>query len=353
VAQLARETGQLITGDTPDGWHWQGRKVRLVDGATVKLADTDENQQAYPQPASQKPGLGFPLCRVVGLLCLGSGALLDAATGPCKGKGSDEQSLLRQLLHQLEAGDVLLGDSFYATYFLLCELRKRGVDGVFEQQGARRRSTDFSKGQRLGERDHLIVYPKPQIKPGWMTEEEYAQAPAKLTVRELKAGGKIMVTTLLCPKEAPKLALKMLYKARWHVELDLRNIKTTLGMEMLRCRSPQMAIKELWVYLLAYNLIRLLMAQAALLADQIPRQLSFKHAVQVWNAWQGNNARGLDTNIVNELLFLIAQPKVGLRPGRIEPRAIKQRPKPYPLLTKHRTQARDDVRQHGHPKKQR
>jgi IS4 transposase len=141
---------------------------------------------------------------------------------------------------------------------LLCALQAKGVDGVFEQQGARRRSTDFRRGQRLGQRDHLIELQKPKVKPDWMSQAEYDQAPDTLTVRELRTGGKILVTTLLRPKQTSKAALKALYRDRWHVELDLRNIKTTLGMEMLSCRTPAMAEKEIWVYLLAYNLIRLL-----------------------------------------------------------------------------------------------
>lgn len=353
ASQLTRETAQVIVDGAPDWWHWRGRRVRLVDGATVKLADTEDNQRAYPQPGSQQPGLGFPLCRIVALLCLGSGALIDAATSACQGKGSDEQSLLRSLLGRLEIGEILLGDGFYATYFLLWELQRRGIDGLFEQQGARKRSTDFRKGRRLGERDHLIEYTKPKIKPDWMAQDEYDQAPKRLTVREFKAGDKIMVTTLVCPNQAPKALLKALYKARWNVELDLRNIKTTLGMEKLRCTTPEMAIKELWVYLLAYNLIRLLMAQAAFLADQIPRQLSFKHAVQVWSAWRQRSAGIDDPFVIDGLLELIAEPRVGLRPGRIEPRAVKLRPKPFPLLTKPRRVAREEIRLHGHPKKQR
>ena len=186
-----------------------------------------------------------------------------------------------------------------------------------------------------------------------MSQEEYDQVPETLTVRELHAGGKIMVTTFLCPKDTPKGMLKSLYKSRWNVELDLRNIKTTLGMEHLRCRSPEMAVKELWVYLLAYNLIRLLMAQAALLADQIPRQLSFKHTVQIWIAWQQHGGSTHDAVAINALLLLIAEPRVGLRPGRVEPRALKRRHKPYPLLTKPRQVAREEILQHGHPKKQR
>lgn len=142
VARLVRRTGDVTAECTPQTWRWRGRAVRLVDGATVALPDTPENQALYPQPSSQRPGLGFPLCRVVGIICRASGALLDAVMGPCRGKGSDEQSLLRSILDVLESAEILLGDAFYATYFLLCVLRERGIGGVFEQQGARRRSTD-------------------------------------------------------------------------------------------------------------------------------------------------------------------------------------------------------------------
>ena len=169
----------------------------------MTLADTPENQAEYPPSKSQKAGLGFPIGRMVVLLCLATGAVLDAAIGPCVGKGSDEQTLLRALLETLLQGEILLGDAYYPTYFLLCELVRRGVDGVFEQYGARQRRTDFRLGEWLGVRDHLIVLPKPK-KPDWMSQEDYAQAPDTLTVREFKAGGKIMVTTFLCaPKRPP------------------------------------------------------------------------------------------------------------------------------------------------------
>jgi hypothetical protein len=353
VSTLTRQTGGLVAEGAATWWQWQGRPVRLVDGATVTLADTPENQAAYPQPNSQKEGLGFPLCRVVGLLCLGSGALIDADYGPCKGKGGDEQELLRSQLDSLESGDILLGDAYYATYFLLCDLIQGGVDGLFEQHGGRKRSTDFNIGEKLGVRDHLIVLTKPKKRPDWMSPYEYDHAPDTLTVREFQAGGKTMVTTFLCSKKYPKGVLKALYRQRWNVELDLRNIKTTLGMEHLRCRTPQMATKELWVYLLAYNLIRLLMAQAAWLSDQIPRQLSFKHTVQIWMAWQQRGGQTHDAVAIHTLLLLISEPRVGLRPGRIEPRVLKRRPKAFPLLTKPRPVAREEVRKNGHPKKQR
>jgi hypothetical protein len=352
IERLTRHTGELVAEGAAAWWLWRNRRVRLVDGATMTLADTPENQAKYPQPNSQKTGLGFPICRMVALLCLATGALLDASTGPCAGKGSDEQTLLRGLLDTLQRGEILVADAYYATYFLLCELVRRGVDGVFEQYGARKRSTDFRARECLGVRDHRIVLTRPK-RPEWMDQDNYEQAPATLTVREFQAGGKIMVTTFLYPKETPKALLKTLYRSRWNIELDLRNIKTTLGMERLRCKTPEMAAKELWVYLLAYNLIRLLMAQAALLADQIPRQLSFKHTVQVWASWQQRGGGTHEAVCILALLVLIAAPRVGLRPGRIEPRALKRRQKNYPLLTKPRTFAQEEVRANGHPRKQR
>jgi hypothetical protein len=285
------------------------------------------------------------------LICLGSGVLLDAASGGYHGKGSDEQTLLRSMLDTLKRGEVLLGDALYATYFLLADLHERGVDVVFEQHGARARTTDFERGLSLGVRDHRVILSKPKLKPEWMTQTQYDNAPATLIVRELRTGGKTLITTMLCPKETPKGALKSLYRQRWNVELDLRNIKTTLGMETLSCRTPDMAIKEIWVYLLAYNLIRLIMAQAALAVGCPPRQLSFKHALQLYEAWQ-HHRLGEATDDPCQILFeLMGQQRVANRPGRAEPRAIKRRPKPFPLMTKPRAVLREEIRLYGHPKK--
>lgn len=349
VSTLVRQTGYAVASSMPADTGWHGRRVRLVDGTTVSMPDTAANQTAYPQPSSQKPGLGFPLCRLVGLMCLSSGAMLDSAIGRYQGKGGDEQSLLRTMLDRLETGDVLLGDAFFATYFLLCELRHRGVDGVFEQNGARRLSTDFRRGRRVGQRDHVIDIAKPKLRPSWMSDVQYAAAPDQLSVRELRVGGKTLVTTMLCGKQVPKDALKALYKQRWHVELDLRNLKTTLGMERLSSKSPSMATKEIWVYLLAYNLIRRTMVSAALQAGMSPRRISFKHTLQLSLIW---HQRGLDSeDDIAILLGLIAQNRVGSRPGRIEPRAVKRRPKPFPLLTSPRRIARERVRQKGHARK--
>lgn len=352
ISELVRSTGKLIEAQLPMHWRWQGRAIKLVDGTTVTMPDTPKNQASYPQQQGQKPGLGFPICRIVGIMCLASGSVLNAATGPYKGKGADEQTLLRGRLDSLEADDIVLGDAYFARYFLLAELMERNIDAVFEQLGARRKSTNFCKGQRLGTKDHLITYVKPKKKPDWMTEEAYQAAPETLTIRELKVGKKILVTTLLSPKDAPKNALKSLYKDRWHVALNLRNIKTTMGMETFSCKTPEMVEKEMWVYLLAYNLIRLVMAQSASLADLLPRQISFKHTLQIWVAYRHRQGTHRGDETLNVLCVFIAENCVGNRPGRIEPRAVKRRPKPYSLLMTARSEARERIKIYGHPKKQ-
>ena len=348
VSCLAQNLGEQIDDQCPNEWFWQGRQVRIVDGTTVTMPDTAANQATFPQQRGQRPGLGFPICRLVGITCLASGALINAAIGRFNGKGGDEQTLLRTIQDTFQPGDIVLGDAFFATYFFMATMQAKGIDMLMEQNGSRRRATDFRHGKRLGERDHLIVINKPKKCPDWMSEAEYNIAPDSLTVREFKAGGKVMVTTIMCPKNHPKKVLKSLYKSRWHVELDIRNIKDTMGMNVLSCKTPEMAIKEIWVHLLAYNLIRLMMVQSALLADIKPRNISFKHCLQVWLIYL-QHSQGLDN--LGLLFQIMAQQQVGNRPGRIEPRAVKRRPKAYPLLTKPRNEARTEVKKYGHPKK--
>lgn len=350
VSGLSRYLGQQIDQQLPDEWRWHGRRVRLVDGTTVTMPDTPENQAAYPQQRGQKEGLGFPICRVVGITCLTSGALLNASVGRFNGKGGDEQTLLRSIQKTLESGDILIGDAFFPTFFFIAAMQDRGVDILMEQMGARKRVTDFRRGERLGQRDHLMAIKKPKQKPDWMSETAYQAAPETITVRELKAGGKIIVTTMLCPKTACKADLKALYKQRWDVELDIRDIKETMGMNILSCKTPEMVLKEIWVYLLAYNFIRLLMVQAAFAANITPRKISFKHCLQLWLLWS-QKANTADDEQLYALCTLMAQQRVGNRPGRIEPRAVKRRPKAYPLLTVTRLQARENVRENGHTKK--
>jgi hypothetical protein len=320
-----------------------------VDGTTVTMPDTEANQQCYPQQARQQTGLGFPIARVVGVICLSSGAVVNAAMGPYKGAHSSEHALLRQLLGSFCAGDVVLADRLYCSYFLIAALQKRGVDIVMPQHAMRR--TDFRKGRRLTARDHVVHWQKPAQKPHWMSAADYAAAPDSLALREVEVGRNTLITTLLCDRVTPKQALKDLYRQRWHVELDLRCIKTVLGMERLSCTTPAMNEKELWVYLLAYNLIRLVMAQSALYADKLPRELSFKHTLQLWSVWSRQQFLSTASENITVLLTLIAQNTVGKRPGRIEPRCIKRRASSFPLLMKPRGEAQQEIKKHGHPKK--
>ena len=343
VTALTRETGRLLSSQAQPAWCWRGRTVKLADGTGISMPDTPENQALYPQPSTQARGVGFPLARLVAISCLSTGAVLEAAIGPHAGKGNSELDLFRSLLSALSAGDVLLADALYCHYFMIAELAAAGVDVLFEQHGSR--ITDFRRGQRLGERDHLVHWSKPRHRPEWMTPEQYRAFPRELTVREVKVDGRVLVTTMLDTHQVCKGELSDLYACRWHVELDIRNIKTTLGMEVLRCLTPQMVEKELWVYLLAYNVIRLLMAQAAQHAGVHPRELSFKHTVQMWTVW---TATALWAEPF-EFFRLIAQITVGNRPGRIEPRARKRRPKSYPWLKVPRPEARRQIRTHGHP----
>ena len=346
VTELTTEIGELVNDKIPSHWKWKGHRVCLIDGSSLTIPDTERSQRVFPQQGAQKPGLGFPISRFLVVTCLATGVILNAAVGPFKGKGADEQSLLRKVLDTFRPGDIVLGDAFYGTYFLLAEMIKRGVNVLFEQLGSRKLTTDFSKGIALGKKDHLIEIPKSKKKPDWMTQEQFDEAPEKILIREIKSGNKILITTLLSAKDYPKKALRNLYKERWHVEVDLRHMKETLGMNILSCKSPEMCIKEIWVYFLANNIIRLLISQAAFIHDLRPRQLSFKLAVQIWNTYSL-----LNKLIDDELFALIAKRKVGTRPGRIEPRAVKRRPKAYKLLMIPRNEARKDILKNGHPKK--
>jgi hypothetical protein len=347
--ELARQTSALLNAHTPERWLWRGRHVKLVDGTTTLMPDTAENQVQFPQHDQQESGAGFPIARLVGVISLANGALLDVAMGAYKGKGTGEHGLFRELLECFVEGDVVVADSYYSSYFLIAALLRLGVDFVFEQHGAR--NTDFRAGQKLGSRDHVVKWSKPKARPEWMTVEEYESYPQELTVRETKIRKKVLVTSFLEPCAVCKRDLGKLFLQRWNAELDLRNIKETLGMGRLSCKTPQMCEKELGVYMLAYNLIRLLMAEAAVQAGVLPRQLSFKHTVQVWIAWSQRQFLSDASEDTAALFKLIGQVRVGNRPGRIEPRAVKQRPKPFPRLHTTRRRARRNIRLYGYPKK--
>ena len=348
VQELARSIALQLGTHTPAPWMWRERHVKLVDGTTILMPDTAENQARYPQHGKQKAGIGFPIARLVGVISLAHGAVLDVAMGPYKGKGTGEHALFRELLKCFVGGDVMVADSYYCSYFLIAALMALDVDFVFERHGARH--SDFRTGKKLGSRDHMVKWPRP-ARPQWMTHEEYESFPTELTVREIKVGKKVLVTSFLNPRAVCKREVGSLFQHRWNIELDLRNIKDTLGMANLSCRTPEMCEKELAVYMLAHNLIRLLMAQAAVQAAVLPRELSFKHTVQVWLAWSQRQFLSDVPEDLTALFRLIAYVRVGKRPGRIEPRAIKQRPKPFARLQTTRRTARRNIRLHGRPQR--
>ena len=322
-------SGEGLHAQAPEAWQWQGYNVKVVDGTTLLMADTPANQAQYPQPRSQQNGLGFPIARLVGVLSLSSGAVVDYALGPYRGKRTGELSLFARQLDSLTVGDLLLGDSYYCTYGLIALLEQREIPVVFELHAQRK--ADFRRGKRLGSKDHLVQWKKPVAKPVWMSADDYRALPATLTVRELAVGDKVYLTTLLDTKRFSKRAIATLYALRWTVELDLRTLKTELKMEKLRCQTSAMVRKEIAVHFLAYNFVRAAMAHAAQRHRQLPRALSFKATVQLIDAIK-TQLLDLSHSALEALLKAIASTPIGQRQRAPQPRAVKQRPKPYPRL---------------------
>lgn len=308
------------------------------------MPDTEANQADYPQSGEQQLGLGFPLAMLIALISLATGAVLQWATGPCRGKGTGEQALFRLLMAHLAPGDIVLVDRYHCTYFTIAMLVERGVDLVTRQH--QRRLTDFTLGESLGEQDHIATWTRPQ-KPQWMDAAAYARMPEQIRVRETEVDGRVLVTTLTDPQQVPACELNLLYAKRWQVEVDLRSIKAVMGMDILRTTTPAMIEKEISVYFLAYNLVRALMARAAASTEVMARALSFKGTKQLLGAFQhalrraGANAAG---SMCAHLLGAISSMRLPVRPDRVEPHAIKRRPKNHKLMTVPRERARDEIR---------
>ena len=349
LRRLTYDVADQLEEAVPEHWLWKGRHVHLVDGTTVTAPDTPENQAAYPQPPGQRPGLGFPMIRLVVLLSLTTALLGGLALGPYGGKEAGETALLRALLDRLRPGHVLLADRYFCSYFMVALLRARGVDVVFRMHASR--DVDFRRGRRLGRGDHVVQWQRPP-RPGWMDEDTYADMPRTLAVREVRtpvatpgfrAEELVVATTLLDAEEYRREDVTDLYHERWHVELDIRSIKATLKMEALRCRTPFMLEKEMWATFLGYNLVRKVSCQAALSAGKHPRQISFTATLQAVRAgWTAATqaAGSLRRALGAALLAALGKEEVGDRPDRCEPRALKRRPKPQALLMVPRAEAR-------------
>lgn len=343
IHELVRDTGKQVEDESPETWFWRGRKVRVVDGATVTMPDTPENQAEYPQVKSQKPGCGFPIARILTIFSLSVGTVLEAAIGQYKGKQTGENSLFRQLYDALAEGDVVVADRCFSGWCDIALALARGIDLVVRKHQLRQ--TDFRRGKRLGKDDHLVVWSRPE-RPTWMSVEQYATLPEELTLREVRirvvqkgfrTTSLVVVTTLLCAEQYAPEEIALLYRRRWQAELHLRSLKVVLQMDHLRCKTPERVRNEFYMHLVAYNLIRGVMSAAAFQSGRSPWEISFKGALQSLSHFLPVLLANAATDAWCEaLLTAVATHVVGDRPDRFEPRRVKRRPKPYKLLQKHR-----------------
>jgi hypothetical protein len=356
-SQLAKQTGQQLDTNSKSNWLWKNRQVYIFDGATVSMPDTRENQQAYPQPPQQKPGLGFPLMRIAVVFSLACGAVLDVGTCRYAGKGQSELGLLRQMWSIFQPGSIMLADRLMCAWTELVMLKQRNVDCVCRFTSHRK--ADFRRGQRLGNDDHIVTWNKP-MKPRTIDRKTYDTLPDSLTIRECRVriaqpGFRVRVlviaTTLLDHIAYPPSELAELYRARWNAELDLRSLKQTMQMDVLRCKTPELVRKELWTHILAYNLMRTILAQAAQKHHLEPRALSFKGAIQTLEAFQpvialqGEQNTAHRLSLYHELLDAIATHRVADRPDRYEPRLKKRHAKNFAYLRKPRAQIKREMAQ--------
>jgi hypothetical protein len=344
LESLSEQVAENTINEISPKWKWRERNPKLIDGSTLSMPDTPENQEKYPQPKSQKKGVGFPLARFVVVICFITGVVLKFAMDAFSGKETGEHALLRKIIDVFKSGDIALGDAYYPSYFLLCELITRGVDFVFPAHNARH--IDFRTGERLGKKDHIVLWVKPS-KPEWMDQETYDSYPESIKIREAeiiseKPGfrnkKRILVTSFLNHIEVSKKDLTELYAFRWFVELDIRSIKSVMKMDVLRAKTPEMIKKEIWSRLLAYNLVRRIMLDAAIKSNKNPRQLSFKIALRAIGFFRQQGLISIENELAyNVLLESMAHKEVSNRPGRQEPRLIKRRPKPQKRLQKPRS----------------
>ena len=353
LRDLVRQGARQMEDQACADWLWHGRYAKLVDGTTFTMPDTPENQQAFPQLSTQEPGVGFPIARACVVLSLATGAVQDAAFGPYQGKETGETALLRSMLDSFKPGDVVVFDRYYCSYMMLAALQQRGVDVCARLH--HRRAKDLRCGRKLGPSDYLVTWTRP-ARPAWMTAEEYQQIPETLTLRiiefDVEAPGTgtermTIVTTLIDPETYTREDIAELYGFRWNAELDIRAVKHPLSLDHLRCKTPEMIEREVWTTLLAYNLIRKVIATAAAVHGKQPRQISFTGTCQsVLSSWTLlATGRCYDPRQTVELaLARIAAKRVGNRPGRIEPRVLKRRTQHYPLMQRPREELREELR---------
>jgi hypothetical protein len=352
---VACRVGRNLDAQVKPRWLWKGRRVYLFDGSTVSMPDTVENRKAYPLLYNQKPGTGFVIARIGAIISLSCGAILDLGICRYAGKGQSELGLLRRMWGLFQPGDVMVADRLMCAWTEMVTLKQRGVESVCRLTS--HRTADFRRGKRLGKDDHLVEWTKPR-RPRSIDREAYEALPESLLIREcrvrvaqpgFRVRSLVIATTLLDADEHTKDDLAQLYRARWNQELDLRSIKIALQMDMLRCKTPELVRKEIWTHVLAYNLIRTVMAQAAARHEIAPRSISFKATLQILKAFQpliacrGHRGPSHREALYQHLLKAIVVHRVADRPDRFEPRMAKRRAKNFNRLTKPRREIKLDM----------
>lgn len=343
LMNIFKHTAKRID-EMPGRGFLKGRRVIVVDGTGISMPDSAANQAEWPQQSQQKEGCGFPTARICGCFSLATGGLLSFEVG---NKKSMELPLFRKQWDLFEAGDIFLGDKGFCSYFDLANLKDRGVDSVITL--ARRlpvKAEDAHK--KLGENDLLVSWKKPVWqKRAAYSREQWEALPSVLRVRQIKVSVTVpgyrtesfyLITTLTDAQTYTSAELADLYLQRWNVELFFRDIKTTMGMDILKCKTPEMVHKEIIMHFIAYNSVRMLMYEAAEERGVDVSRLSFKGALQALRQWEPH-LNHMKTNnrerrrITSRLYDAIAENEVPLRPGRSEPRCVKRRPKPFQLLS--------------------
>jgi hypothetical protein len=357
IKSVAREVANRVEAqDEP--WLWKHRRVRVADGTGVSMPDTPDNQRVWPQSRRGKPGCSFPVMRLVGLFSLATGALIDIAYGALT---VHETTLMRTLWPLLAPGEVLLADRGFCSFSEWFLLGQKGVDCVM-RKNARRKNSPLLK--RLGRDDAIVQWRRVKVNPKWLDPQTLSELPETMAVREVKVNVDVpgfrtqtvwVATTLLDHRKYTASDLAELYRRRWRVEICFRDIKIAMGMDVLRCQSPAMVEKELWMRVIAYNLIRSLMVEAAREHGEDPERLSFKGTVATLRQWapllaQTNVEGAQRKRIYQALLQYIAQDKVPHRPNRVEPRARKRRPKNYQLLNQPRREFREIMHRNKYKK---
>lgn len=337
-------TVKLIT-QTAAADLWLGHRVKVVDGTGLSMPDTAANQKAWAQPVSQKSGCGFPVAKIVGCFCLASGALLEWVQGTLK---DHDCRLFQRLLATFHQGEIVLTDRGFCSYGNLAALLQKGVNAVMRIHHFRK--LDWRAGRRLGRRDQLVQWRKPYWQSDLYTQKQWQQLPEQITLRLVEIRVEVpgfrtqrivLVTTLIEAQKYTAANLGRLYFRRWAVELFFRDIKITLGMDVLRCQTPAMVEKEMGMHVLAYNLIRALMQDIARSYQIELSRLSFKGTVDALRQWRelfegGKTRPGFPCKLRRLFYFTVATDPLIARPGRSEPRAVKRRPKNFRLLTKPR-----------------